>query len=81
MIEINLLPHREARRVADLRETVAVLALGLILVGAGIYFANKDVNNELVRAQNMVRQLESDIARYRPLALRPDRGCRARVGR
>ena len=35
MIEINLLPHREAKRVADLRENVAVLMLGLVVI-AGV---------------------------------------------
>ena len=31
MIEINLLPHREAKRVADLRESIALLILGLLV--------------------------------------------------
>lgn len=66
MIEINLLPHREARRVADLRESVAVLGLGLVLVAGGIYFVDQGAEEELGRAQNMVRQLEADIKRYRP---------------
>lgn len=34
-MEINLLPHRQARRVADLRETLAVLVLGLVVVIGG----------------------------------------------
>jgi type IV pilus assembly protein PilN len=66
MIEINLLPHREARRIADLRETVAVLGLGLVVVGGGAFFANQSLRDDLSQAQAVVRQLESDIERYRP---------------
>ena len=32
MIEINLLPHREAKRAADLRESIALLILGLLVI-------------------------------------------------
>ena len=38
MMEINLLPHREARRAADLRETAAVLLLGLVVICGGVFF-------------------------------------------
>ena len=31
IIEINLLPHREAKRVAELRQTLAFLILGFVL--------------------------------------------------
>jgi len=66
MIEINLLPHREARRVADLRQTVALLVLGLVLAGGGIALANGTQQDRLANAQAQVRQLEADIARYAP---------------
>jgi type IV pilus assembly protein PilN len=66
MIDINLLPHREARRVADLRESVAVLGLGLVLVAGGVYFANRSVGKEIAQATSTVRQLEADIERYKP---------------
>jgi type IV pilus assembly protein PilN len=66
MMEINLLPHREARRAADLRETVAVLLLGLAVVAGGIFFTDKSVKADLAMAQTNVAQLQSDIARYEP---------------
>ena len=66
MMEINLLPHREARRAADLRETVAVLLLGLIVVGGGIFFIDKGVKSDLETAEANVAQLEADIDRYKP---------------
>lgn len=66
MMEINLLPHREARRAADLRETVAVLLLGLVIVGGGIFFTDKSVKNDLANAKLNVTQLEADIERYKP---------------
>lgn len=66
MMEINLLPHREARRAADLRETVAVLVLGLVLVGGGIFFVDSSIKSDLANAEATVAQLEADIARYKP---------------
>ncbi len=64
MMEINLLPHREARRAADLRETIAVLVLGLVVVGGGIFFIHKRVQSDLANAKASVVQLEADIERY-----------------
>jgi len=66
MIQINLLPHREARRAADLRETVAVLVLGLVLLGGVVIFVNGSVGDEITMARATVQQLEGDIARYKP---------------
>jgi len=66
MIEINLLPHREARRVADLRENVAVLVLGLVIIAGVALFMNGQVDGEIERARQTVQQMESEIARYKP---------------
>jgi type IV pilus assembly protein PilN len=66
MIEINLLPHREARRAADLRQTVGLLALGLVIVVGGIWFANKNLKASQTMAEASVRQLEADIERFKP---------------
>ncbi|MBB84367.1 MAG: hypothetical protein CL931_11205 [Deltaproteobacteria bacterium] len=63
-MEINLLPHREARRAADLRETLAVLVLGLAVVGGGISLTDKGVQSDLAAAEASVAQLKADIARY-----------------
>ncbi len=66
MIEINLLPHREARRAADLRQTVGVLVLGLLAQGAVVWQMNSSIQADLQKAQNAVRQIESDIEQYKP---------------
>ncbi len=66
MMEINLLPHREARRAADLRESVALLLLGLVVLLAGIFFTAQSVKNDLTMARQSVAQLEADIERYKP---------------
>ncbi|MCH7598340.1 MAG: hypothetical protein IH973_01175, partial [Myxococcales bacterium] len=66
MIKINLLPHRESRRIADLRQTVAILFLGLVVAGGAIFFVARDVNNDLARAQTNVRQLEAAIEQFKP---------------
>jgi len=66
MVEINLLPHREARRAADIRESIAVLVLGLILVVGGIYFLGSNARSDLALAKTNVAQLQADIERYKP---------------
>jgi type IV pilus assembly protein PilN len=66
MIEINLLPHREARRAADLRQTAGVLVLGLVMVAGGIALVDRGIEQDLAGAEATVRQLEADIARYKP---------------
>lgn len=66
MVEINLLPHREAKRAADIRETVAVFVLGLVLVGAGIYLFRSNAASDLEQAKVTIAQLEADIERYKP---------------
>ena len=65
-MEINLLPHRQARRVADLRETLAVLVLGLVVVIGGIFFVDQSAKSELEAAEMKVAQLKADIERYKP---------------
>ena len=66
MIEINLLPHREAKRAADLRETFKIFALGAILTIAGIYLVDRGVRGEIATAEVSVRQLEANIEQFRP---------------
>jgi type IV pilus assembly protein PilN len=66
MMEINLLPHREARRAADLRESVALLVLGLVVVLAAIFFTHQSQKSDLASAKASVAQLEADIERYKP---------------
>jgi len=66
LMEINLLPHREARRAADLRETVAVLVLGLVVVAGGIFFVDQGAKSDLASAEATVVQLKADIERYKP---------------
>ena len=66
MIEINLLPHRESRRLADLRQTFALLFLGLVIASGGIFFVSRDLNSNLDDAETTVRQLEAAIDQFKP---------------
>lgn len=66
MVEINLLPHREARRAADIRETIALLVLGLIVLGGSAFFLGSSAKSDLALARANVAQLEADIERYKP---------------
>jgi type IV pilus assembly protein PilN len=66
MIEVNLLPHREAKRAADLRQSVALLVLGLVLAGGGIAIVHRDLSKTLDQSQAAVRQLEAAIDQFKP---------------
>jgi type IV pilus assembly protein PilN len=66
MIEINLLPVREARRAADLRQQVMQLVMMLIVVGAGIGFVHSEMNERTVTAQARVAQMQRDIDQFKP---------------
>jgi len=66
MLEINLLAHREAKRIAEMRESVVVLLLGLVAVGLGVIFFDGRIESRIAVAQATVRQLEAEIERYRP---------------
>jgi type IV pilus assembly protein PilN len=66
MLEINLLPVREARRKADLRQYVMQLLLMLILTVGGIGLVHSRIGDEVERAQARVRQMQNDIDQFKP---------------
>jgi len=66
MIEINLLPHREAKRVADLRDSVGLLILGLVVVIGGIGFVDSGIKSEIEKNEASVRQLKANIEKFKP---------------
>lgn len=66
MIQINLLPVREARRKADIRQQVMQLVLIVLLVGAGVGFVHSRLLDRIELAEGRVRQMEKDIAKFKP---------------
>jgi type IV pilus assembly protein PilN len=66
MIEINLLPVREARRAADLRQQLMQLVLVLLIVCGGIGFIHSDMTERLVLARARVAQMQRDIDQFKP---------------
>jgi type IV pilus assembly protein PilN len=66
MIEINLLPVREARRAADLRHQVMQLFLVLIVVGGTIGFIHSEMNQRVAVARARVAQMQRDIDQFEP---------------
>ena len=46
MIQINLLPVREAKRKADVKQNMLEFVLLLIVVGAAIGFVHSDLSDE-----------------------------------
>ncbi len=66
MIQINLLPVREARRKENLRQHVLQLVLVLIVVGGVVGYANSNIDDKIGNAKLRVTQMESDIAKFKP---------------
>lgn len=66
MIEINLLPVREARRAADLRQQVMQLVFMLLIVGSGIGFWDSKLDEKIVVEQARVAQMQRDIDQFKP---------------
>jgi type IV pilus assembly protein PilN len=66
MIEINLLPVREARRAADLRQQVMQLLFMLLIVGGGIGFVHSEMSEKIVVAKARVVQMQRDIDQFKP---------------
>jgi type IV pilus assembly protein PilN len=66
MIEINLLPVREAKRAADVRQQLLQLFLVLFLVGSGIGFVHSEMTERVVLARARVVQMQRDIDQFKP---------------
>lgn len=66
MIQINLLPVREAKRREDLRQSALQVVLVLIVTGGVIGYVHSHVEDQIDTAQRRVQQMESDIAKFKP---------------
>jgi type IV pilus assembly protein PilN len=66
MIEINLLPVREARRAADVRRQVMQLMLMLVIVGGGIVIIHSNMSDRIQTGRGRVAQMQRDIDQFKP---------------
>ena len=66
MIEVNLLPVREARRAADLRQQLMQLLLVLLIVMGGIGFMHSEMSERVLLSQSRVTQMQRDIDQFKP---------------
>ena len=66
MLEINLLPVREARRRADLRQYFMQILLVAIVMAGGIGVYHSRLADQTDRTQARVRQMQSDIDQFKP---------------
>ena len=66
MIQINLLPVREAKRKADVKQHVLELVFALIVVGAAIGFLHSDLTTQIGTSQNRITQMQNDIEKFKP---------------
>lgn len=66
MIEINLLPVREARRRADLRQQLMQVVLCLLVLGAAIGYVHSRVTDKIEISKRRIMQMEADIKQFQP---------------
>jgi type IV pilus assembly protein PilN len=66
MIQINLLPVREAKRKADIKQNVLELVLLLIVVSAVIGFVHTDLSSKLSTTNARIKQMQNDIDKFKP---------------
>ena len=66
MIQINLLPIREAKRRAGVRQQVMQLVFALIVTGGAIAFVHDRINGDTDFAVRRVSQMEHDIKKFQP---------------
>jgi type IV pilus assembly protein PilN len=66
MLQINLLPVREARRKEDSRQLAMQTALLLLLVLAAVGFTHSIISEKISNANVRIAQMERDIDQYKP---------------
>ena len=66
MLEINLLPVREARRKADIRQQLMQLMFVLLLTTGAIGFWHSRVADEISNSEIRVVQMQNDIKQFKP---------------
>ena len=66
MLEVNLLPVREARRQADLRQYAMQLVLMLILTVGCIGLIHSRVGDQVERGPARVKQMQNDLHQFKP---------------
>ena len=66
MLEINLLPVREARRKADIRQQLMQLMFVLLLTVGAIGFWHSRVADQISMSEIRVSQMQNDIKQFKP---------------
>jgi type IV pilus assembly protein PilN len=66
MLEINLLPVREARRKADIRQQLMQLLLVLLLTAGAIGFWHSRVTEQISESEVRISQMQNDIQQFKP---------------
>jgi type IV pilus assembly protein PilN len=66
MIEVNLLPVREARRRADVRQQGLQLLLVLMLAFGAVGLVHARMQSQIERVEGRIVQMKRDIDRFKP---------------
>ena len=66
MLEINLLPVREERRAADLRQQLLQIALVLLITFGGIAVVHARVSDQISDSRERVERMKQEIEAFKP---------------
>ena len=66
MLKINLLPVREARRKADLRQVFVQFVGVVIVMTLGVALVHSRLADQIDRTQARVNQMQADIEQFKP---------------
>jgi type IV pilus assembly protein PilN len=66
MLEINLLPVREARRKADIRQQLMQLLLVLLVTLGALGFWHSRMAEEISTSEVRISQMQNDIKQFKP---------------
>lgn len=66
MLEINLLPLREARRRASIRQQGMHLVFGLVVTGGAIFLVHSRLVADVETLERRVAQMDHDIKQFQP---------------
>ncbi len=66
MLQINLLPVREARRKEDVRQLLTQALLILILVGGAVGFVHSQITEQIELSTARIQQMQRDIDQFKP---------------
>ncbi len=66
MLEINLLPVREARRKEEARQFLLQVVLALLVASSGIGFVHTSISEDLSVSNERIHQMQREVDQFKP---------------